>query len=111
MNALCKLQLASHKRYHNYIYTKNWPEKYKCVQELFFSIIYTKYTVSDSMVYTSLRIQTRLGFIDHLYTHFIRLGFPISIEVVMSFPNSITKHITEYDINSNLPEITYITNE
>lgn len=111
MNTLYKLQRVSHKRFHNYIYTKNWPEKYRCVQELFSSIKYTKYTVSDSMIYTSLRIQTRLGFIEQLYTHFIRLGFPISIEIVMAFPNSLTKYTTEYNVCGNLSEIIYIVNE
>jgi hypothetical protein len=111
MNALCKLQHVSHRRFHNYIYTKNWPEKYRCVQELYSNIKYTKYTVTDSMVYTSLRISTNLGFIEQLYTHFIRLGFPISIEVVMAFPSSVTKHTTEYNVQSNLSEIIYITNE
>ncbi len=111
MSSLLKLQSVSHRKFHNYIYTKNWPEKYQCVIDLFSNIKYTKYTVNESMIYTSLRMPTRLGFIEQLYTHFIRLGFPISIEVVMMFPNSLTKYTTEYNVQSNLSEIIYITNE
>jgi len=85
-------------RKHVYIYTqvRPWSDKYFDVQELFRKIVYEKIDVSKSMIYSTLRIPTPLGFTEHAYTHYIRLGFSVSIETTMVFKESLVKYVVEY---------------